>query len=68
MTPGVLQIYHYFFYFLPLYSFIGRTDSEMTGKEGGLTHSKGPQVGLKPRAAAAKTKPQYMGRLLYQLS
>lgn len=26
----------------------------------GLTHSKGPQVGLEPWAAAARTKPLYV--------
>ncbi len=39
-----------------------------TGERGGMTRSKGPQGGIKPMATAARTKPLYMGRLLYQLS
>lgn len=35
---------------------------------GEMTCSKGQQVGLKPWAAAARTRPLYVGHALYQLS
>ncbi len=58
-----------FWAFVPLFS--DRTAEEWTGnrgERGGMTRSKGPQCGIERMAAAARTKPLYMGHLLYQLS
>ena len=56
----------------PFHGCIHRTAWEMTGNgmrdRGGVTCSRWPQVGLQPRAAAARTKPLYMGHTLYQQS
>ena len=43
---------------------------QKTGREGWWEWhaAKSPRPGLKPRAAAARTKPLHMGRPLYQLS
>lgn len=38
---------------------------EMGSESGGRARSQEPQVGLKPRAAAARTEPLYTGHMLY---
>ena len=41
--------------------FTGQVTGERMRERGGVTCSKGPKARLKPRAAAARTKPLYMG-------
>ena len=66
-----VQVAHLFFLFWP-FGFIDRKAEELDRKQGereGEWHTaKGPRPGVKPRSAAARTKPLYMGHLLYQLS
>ena len=48
-----------FWAFLGLY--FQRTNEDMKGEREGERHaSKGPQVGVKPAAAASRSKPPYM--------
>ena len=61
-----------FFDFWPFF-LIDRTAEDETGNRlrergGSDTQQKALRSGLHPRAAAARTKPLYMGRLLYPLS
>ncbi len=58
------------FLFLDFCAFINdMTAGERTGNERERrTRSKGPQGGIKPTTAAARTQPLYMERPLYHLS
>lgn len=47
---------------------LGWVDTNMMGRKRGDDCSKGPQVGYKPWATAARTQPLYMVHTLYQLS
>ena len=57
--------FYYYYQFGPLYGFIDRTASGMTGnrmrESWGDTQQKGQRLGLEPGAAAARTKPLYGG-------
>ena len=59
-------------FFWPLHGFIdslgSRYDTKQDEREGEWHATKDPGPGLKPGVTAAKTKPLYMGRLLYKLS
>ena len=59
--------------FFGLYGFIDSTAEEGDRKQGERergsdTQQMVPRPGVEPWSAAVRTKPLYMGRLLYQLS
>ena len=57
-----------FFKILLLWHFRPSFSLDMKGEREGTTCSKGPQVGIEHAAAAARTEPQYMGCMCYQVS
>ena len=62
LTPRV-------FFFFCLYGFIDSAAGEGNRVEReGVTQQMVPGLGVEPGSTAARTKPLYMGRLLYQLS
>ena len=59
MSMMFFSAYLYFWGTLGL--FLYRTVEDIKGEREGTTCNKGPQVRVKPAAAASRSKPPYMG-------